>query len=187
MGSHLDTQPTGGKFDGALGVLGALEVMRTLHEVRLRDERAHRDHQLVQRGGFALRPRHAGVRRLRRRVHRGLCLCAAGPRRQTFRRRARPHRLSRHRAGGRSQARRDVRTSYRAGTDPRGRRQDHRGRHRCPGHALVRDHGAGPECPYRRNADASAPQRSAWRGARHRCHRRHRPSPRARGGPRPWV
>src|SRR5579859_1019321 len=27
MGSHLDTQPTGGKFDGVLGVLGALEVM----------------------------------------------------------------------------------------------------------------------------------------------------------------
>jgi N-carbamoyl-L-amino-acid hydrolase len=34
MGSHLDTQPTGGKFDGALGVLGALEAMRTLHETR---------------------------------------------------------------------------------------------------------------------------------------------------------
>jgi beta-ureidopropionase / N-carbamoyl-L-amino-acid hydrolase len=32
MGSHLDTQPTGGKFDGTLGVLGALEAMRTLHE-----------------------------------------------------------------------------------------------------------------------------------------------------------
>jgi beta-ureidopropionase / N-carbamoyl-L-amino-acid hydrolase len=31
MGSHLDTQPTGGKFDGTLGVLGALEVLRTLH------------------------------------------------------------------------------------------------------------------------------------------------------------
>ena len=31
MGSHLDTQPTGGKFDGILGVLGALEAMRTLH------------------------------------------------------------------------------------------------------------------------------------------------------------
>ncbi len=30
MGSHLDTQPTGGKFDGVLGVLGALEVLRTL-------------------------------------------------------------------------------------------------------------------------------------------------------------
>jgi N-carbamoyl-L-amino-acid hydrolase len=33
MGSHLDTQPTGGKFDGVLGVLGALESMRTLIEV----------------------------------------------------------------------------------------------------------------------------------------------------------
>ncbi len=32
MGSHLDTQPTGGKFDGTLGVLAALEAMRTLHE-----------------------------------------------------------------------------------------------------------------------------------------------------------
>jgi N-carbamoyl-L-amino-acid hydrolase len=32
LGSHLDTQPTGGKFDGVLGVLGALEAMKTLHE-----------------------------------------------------------------------------------------------------------------------------------------------------------
>jgi N-carbamoyl-L-amino-acid hydrolase len=30
IGSHLDTQTTGGKFDGILGVLGALEVLRTL-------------------------------------------------------------------------------------------------------------------------------------------------------------
>lgn len=30
LGSHLDTQPTGGKFDGVLGVLAALEVLRTL-------------------------------------------------------------------------------------------------------------------------------------------------------------
>jgi len=34
MGSHLDTQPAGGKFDGALGVLGALEVLRTLSDHR---------------------------------------------------------------------------------------------------------------------------------------------------------
>jgi beta-ureidopropionase / N-carbamoyl-L-amino-acid hydrolase len=31
VGSHLDTQPTGGKFDGPLGVLAALEALRTLH------------------------------------------------------------------------------------------------------------------------------------------------------------
>jgi N-carbamoyl-L-amino-acid hydrolase len=33
MGSHLDTQPTGGKLDGVLGVLGGLEVLRTLEDV----------------------------------------------------------------------------------------------------------------------------------------------------------
>jgi N-carbamoyl-L-amino-acid hydrolase len=31
MGSHLDTQPTGGRFDGILGVLGGLSVLRALH------------------------------------------------------------------------------------------------------------------------------------------------------------
>ncbi|EKE45521.1 N-carbamoyl-L-amino acid amidohydrolase [Oceaniovalibus guishaninsula JLT2003] len=36
MGSHLDTQPTGGKYDGVLGVLGALEVMRSLNDLRIR-------------------------------------------------------------------------------------------------------------------------------------------------------
>jgi len=32
MGSHIDTQPTGGKFDGNYGVLSGLEVMRTLND-----------------------------------------------------------------------------------------------------------------------------------------------------------
>ena len=32
MGSHLDTQPTGGKFDGVIGVLAGLEVLRTLND-----------------------------------------------------------------------------------------------------------------------------------------------------------
>ncbi len=32
LGSHLDTQPTGGKFDGCLGVHAGLEVLRVLHE-----------------------------------------------------------------------------------------------------------------------------------------------------------
>jgi N-carbamoyl-L-amino-acid hydrolase len=31
-GSHLDTQPTGGKFDGVYGVLAGLEVLRTLND-----------------------------------------------------------------------------------------------------------------------------------------------------------
>ncbi|CAG9978670.1 unnamed protein product [Clonostachys byssicola] len=32
MGSHLDTQPTGGRYDGILGVIAGLEVLRTLHD-----------------------------------------------------------------------------------------------------------------------------------------------------------
>ena len=34
-GSHLDTQPTGGKFDGVYGVLAGLEVIETLNDHRL--------------------------------------------------------------------------------------------------------------------------------------------------------
>ena len=36
MGSHLDTQPTGGKYDGVLGVLGALEVVRSLNDMGIK-------------------------------------------------------------------------------------------------------------------------------------------------------
>lgn len=32
MGSHLDTQPRGGRYDGILGVVAAVEVLRTLKE-----------------------------------------------------------------------------------------------------------------------------------------------------------
>jgi len=35
-GSHLDTQPTGGKFDGVYGVLAGLEVARTLNEAGIK-------------------------------------------------------------------------------------------------------------------------------------------------------
>jgi N-carbamoyl-L-amino-acid hydrolase len=38
LGSHLDSQPTGGKFDGALGVLAALEVVRTLNDRGIRTQ-----------------------------------------------------------------------------------------------------------------------------------------------------
>ena len=32
IGSHLDTQPTGGRYDGVIGVLAGLEVLRALHD-----------------------------------------------------------------------------------------------------------------------------------------------------------
>src|SRR4051812_32180645 len=37
-GSHIDTQPTGGKFDGNYGVLAGLEVVRTLNELNITTE-----------------------------------------------------------------------------------------------------------------------------------------------------
>ena len=36
VGSHLDTQPTGGKYDGVLGVLGGLELIRTLNDLNIK-------------------------------------------------------------------------------------------------------------------------------------------------------
>ncbi len=38
FGSHLDSQPSGGKFDGALGVIAGLEVMRTLNDLDMTTE-----------------------------------------------------------------------------------------------------------------------------------------------------
>lgn len=38
MGSHLDTQPTGGRFDGVYGVLSGLEVLETLNDLEIETE-----------------------------------------------------------------------------------------------------------------------------------------------------
>jgi N-carbamoyl-L-amino-acid hydrolase len=38
-GSHLDTQPTGGKFDGAFGVLAGLEALQALNDAGIETER----------------------------------------------------------------------------------------------------------------------------------------------------
>lgn len=37
-GSHIDTQPTGGKFDGCFGVLAGLEVLRTINDLQIETE-----------------------------------------------------------------------------------------------------------------------------------------------------
>ena len=39
VGSHLDTQPTGGKYDGVLGVLAGLEIIRTLNDLDINTRR----------------------------------------------------------------------------------------------------------------------------------------------------
>jgi N-carbamoyl-L-amino-acid hydrolase len=39
VGSHLDTQPTGGRYDGVLGVLSGLELIRTLNDLDIKTRR----------------------------------------------------------------------------------------------------------------------------------------------------
>ena len=95
MGSHLDTQPTGGKFDGALGVLAALEALSKPAPRRLRDLRADRGRQLDQRGRLALYPGDDRLRRLCRRLQARLGQRAHRSRRRELRRGAGQDRLSR--------------------------------------------------------------------------------------------
>ena len=37
-GSHLDTQPTGGRYDGILGVTAGIEMLRVLHDNKIETE-----------------------------------------------------------------------------------------------------------------------------------------------------
>ena len=47
-GSHIDTQPTGGKFDGNYGVLAGLEVIRTLNDFNYETDAPDRGRGLDQ-------------------------------------------------------------------------------------------------------------------------------------------
>ena len=69
MGSHLDTQPTGGKFDGVLGVLGALEALRTLHETGYETNAPIEIVNWTNEEGSRYRARHAGLGCVCRSIH----------------------------------------------------------------------------------------------------------------------
>ena len=88
MGSHLDTQPTGGKFDGVLGVLGALEAMRTLVTVGYETNAPIELVNWTNEEGSRFAPAMLVLGRVCRRVHVRLRLRARGPRWQALRRRA---------------------------------------------------------------------------------------------------
>ncbi len=95
FGSHLDTQPTGGKFDGVLGVLARARSAAHAGRGRLRDLRADRGGELDQRGGLALCAGDGVVGRVRQGDREGLGAVAAGPRWHDLRRGAGRDRLSR--------------------------------------------------------------------------------------------
>ncbi len=65
MGSHIDTVATGGAFDGTLGVLGGIEVMRALNEAGIRTRRPIEVGFFTEEGGtvgnLALQPSQTNV------------------------------------------------------------------------------------------------------------------------------
>ncbi len=65
FGSHLDTVPTGGRFDGVFGVLAGLEVMRALGRIGDTHARAFGVGEPDQRGRQPFPPRHDGQPRVR--------------------------------------------------------------------------------------------------------------------------
>ena len=86
MGSHLDTQPTGGKFDGALGVLGALEALQTLHAAGYETFAPIEVVNWTNEEGSRFAPAMRRLRRVRRRLRARLGDGAHRPRRRHVRR-----------------------------------------------------------------------------------------------------
>ena len=137
LGSHLDTQPTGGKFDGVLGTLAALEVVRTLNDAGIETETpiciVNWTNEEGSRFAPAMMASAAYVgdfttddilsRKDAEGVTVGEALDGIGYRGDE--------------AGRHPEIRQLRRTAHRAGADPGSRKQDHRrGRFR-PGRALV--------------------------------------------------
>lgn len=85
VGSHLDTQPTGGKYDGVLGVLAALEVVRSMNDLGVKTKHPVVVTNWANEEG-ALCPRHAGIRRVCWHAYAGLRLFPQRPGRQDIRR-----------------------------------------------------------------------------------------------------
>jgi hypothetical protein len=156
-GSHLDTQPTGGKFDGAYGVMAGLEVIRTLNDLGYETEAPLEIVAWTNEEGSRFSPAMVGSG-----VFAGVFGLAEGL--------ARPDNLTgvtlgaelerigfagSEPVGGRPLAA-YFRGAYRAGADPRSGGQADRRRQRRPRATLVRDHGHRPGGACRADADAAA-------------------------------
>ena len=175
-GSHVDTQPSGGKFDGNYGVLAGLEVLRTLEDAGIVTERPVAVAIWTNEEGSRFVPvmggsgAFAGVYTLE---HVRQLSATSTALRSAMRS---PHRL-RRRCGGRwTRARRLFRGAHRAGTYSRARGKDRGRGHRSAG-ALAGTTASGPDrtrTPVRhrwRRAATLCAARRAWsrRSMRWRC------------------
>ena len=151
VGSHSDTVPDGGRFDGIAGVSAALEVARALADQRDRTRPRSRDRRFPCRGGVDLRrllhrqPRH----------DRPAAGRMAGPRGDGLTLREGIAEVGGHPGIERTAQRHPglPRTAYRAGAGARRRRTRYRHRHRHRRDHPHRDHRRGPRRPCRHHAD----------------------------------
>jgi N-carbamoyl-L-amino-acid hydrolase len=74
-GSHIDTQPTGGKFDGNYGVLAGLEVVRTLNDHGIETEAPIEVAFWTNEEGSRFCAGDDGLGRVCQGLHAGTCLC----------------------------------------------------------------------------------------------------------------
>ena len=152
LGSHIDTVATGGRYDGALGVLAALEAVAALKEAGITPKRPVAVIAFTNEEGVRFHPDILGscvwtgtLRSTRPTPSATTTALAVGDelRRIGYAGRAR----ARRRRGARLS-----RAPHRAGADPRRRRRRHRRRHRRAGDHLARihDRGRGRTTPARR-------------------------------------
>jgi N-carbamoyl-L-amino-acid hydrolase len=118
MGSHLDTQPTGGKFDGVLGVLGALEALRTLVQAGYETYAPIEVINWTNEEGSRFAPAMVASGVFAGAFTRDWAHAREGSCGRDVRRRARLDRVSRDRDVRPASALRILRTAHRAGPDP---------------------------------------------------------------------
>ena len=178
-GSHIDTQPTGGKFDGNYGVMSGLEVIRTLNDFNYETTRPIEVVVWTNEEGSRFAPAMVASG-----VFAGVFDLDYGLSRKDVDGKSMGEELAAHRLcrGDRLRRpahRRLLRGPYRAGADPGGGGQDHRRGPGGAGHPLVRDHRDGAGGPCRADAYAPAEGCPAGRLAHGQCDQPHRPRPSA--------
>ena len=160
-GSHIDTVRTGGRYDGTLGVLAGLEVVRALDDAGVRTRRPLAVAFFTDEEGSRFAPDMLGQPRLRRRHGARGRARGRRHRRRRARRGARAHRVGRRRRRARAGAARLRRAAHRAGPAARGAGRDHRGGHRGAGHLVAGADAHRPVQPRRHHPDAAAARRRA--------------------------
>ena len=179
MGSHLDTQPTGGKFDGVLGVLGALEALRTLVQAGYETFAPIEVINWTNEEGSRFAPAMVASGVFAGAFTRDWAWAREDRAGMTFRSALEDIGYLGRAALWSARAFGLLRTAYRAGADPGGRGQGDRHRHRRAGHALVRGDGDRRIRAHRRDADAAAQECAARCGAARRAHQCDRGTPQA--------